>query len=232
MYWDSTGDWRLTYYSDLSNKDESKLTKVEKSERDLDRLEKRLTYELLKSTSNSKLLDIGCGVGRQILEFSERYPSKNFVGVDISKYQIELLTKIITENQVQNVTGITMDAAEISDIGEEFDIITFFNNSFGCMDSRQQICCLNSFDKILASRGFLLISCFDRMELIEESYKEWKLPPVSIDYSNGIVDLGEYKSNWKCADIIIPYFGKHSEIYCSYKEQAGLGTVYIFQRGG
>lgn len=46
IYWDSTGDWRLTYYSDLSNKDESKLTKVEKSERYLDRLEKHLTYEL------------------------------------------------------------------------------------------------------------------------------------------------------------------------------------------
>lgn len=30
-----------------------------------------------------------------------------------------------------------MDAAEISDIGEEFDIITFFNNSFGCMNSRE-----------------------------------------------------------------------------------------------
>lgn len=53
-----------------------------------------------------------------------------------------------------------------------------------------------------------------------------------MDYSNGIVDLGEHKSNWKCVDIIISYFEKHSEIFCSYKEQARLGTVYMFQRGG
>lgn len=53
MYWDSTGDWRLTYYSDLSNKDESKLTKVEKSERDLDRLEKRLTYSAIPSAKKT-----------------------------------------------------------------------------------------------------------------------------------------------------------------------------------
>lgn len=230
MYWDQTGEWRLSYYSKLEDKDESKLTKIEKNERNLDRLEKRLTRKLLANSSINKMLDIGCGVGRQILEFSKEYPTKTFVGIDKSNYQIELLGSLITKNRINNVVGVAMDAAQIFNFKERFDIVTFFNNSLGCMDFDQQISCLNSLAHILTCGGYILISCFDCMELIEEAYLEWKLPPVNIDYSTGIVDLGEYKSNWKCKDIIFSCFEKYSEIQIQLEEHIGLGTVYVFQK--
>lgn len=234
MYWDSTGDWRLTYYSDLAKKDVSTLSIIENAELELDLLEKKLTQKLLNSKHQGAFLDIGCGVGRQILEFSEEWKNIQFWGIDISEYQIDLLNNIVHDNQMGNVVGIAMDAANVDSIDKQFDIISFYNNAFGCLNFDQQIKCLNEIDRLLLPGGYLLISCFDRLELIEQSYLEWGLPPKYIDYTTGIVDLGDYQSNWKTADVFLPYFAKYSTFNLEYYEQSGLGTVYIFKksRGG
>ena len=230
MYWDSTGEWRLTYYSELNKKNEKLLTRVEKNEKALDLLEKQLTYELLMKSSNSRMLDIGCGVGRQIIEFAECYPNKTFIGVDKSKHQIGLLNEILTKRKLKNVTGIILNAAEILNISGQYDLIAFYNNSFGCMNREEQILCLNSLNKILMQGGYILFSCFDKMEMIEECYTEWNLPIKNIDYTEGIVNLGEYVSHWKSGYTITFYYEKNPKITCIYKKHIGLGTVYIYQK--
>lgn len=230
MYWDLTGDWRLTYYSALAKRDLNTLSPIEKAELELDSLERDTTELLLRSKKEGSLLDIGCGVGRQILEFSEKWPNFRFLGIDISSYQINLMNSVIRSNLISNVTGVVMDAAYAGNIEEHFDIITFFNNSFGCLDFDQQINCLNSINGLLTSGGILLISCFERMDLVEKAYNEWGLPPKDINYSTGIVDLGEYQSGWKSSEVFLPYFERHATISFEKCIQGGLGTVYIFKK--
>jgi len=160
MYWDSTGDWRLTYYSSLAKRDLNTLSSIEKAELELDSLERNTTEILLCSKKEGSLLDIGCGVGRQILEFSEKWPNFRFLGIDISSCQINLMNSVIRSNLIGNVTGMVMDAAYVGTIEEHFDIITFFNNSFGCLDVDQQINCLNSIKWFANIRWYLIDKLF------------------------------------------------------------------------
>lgn len=230
MYWDSTGDWRLTYYSDLELKDISTLSIVEKAELELDLLEKHKTESILNSRLKGSFLDIGCGVGRQILEFSKRWSDIQFLGIDISPYQIYLLNNIIRDNHLKNVYGAVMDAAYVGRLEKKFDIITFYNNSFGCLSPTQQIKCLNALDSIMMPDGIVLISCFERLDLIRQSYIEWGFPHADINYSTGIADLGEYQSNWKAKDIFLPFFARKSNFSSVDSVKSGLGTVYIFRK--
>ena len=131
-----------------------------------------------------------------------------------------------------NVYGIVMDAAHVGDLKNRFDIVTFYNNSFGCLSSIQQIECLNTLNSIIVPDGILLISCFERLDLIKQSYSEWGFPHAIIDYSTGIADLGEYKSNWKTKDIFLPFFARNSEFSLEDSDESGLGTVYIFRKKG
>ena len=230
MYWDTTGDWRLTYYSDLAKKKVNTLSIIERAELELDLLEKHKTELALNCKCKGTFLDIGCGVGRQILEFSEKWRNIRFIGIDISSYQINLLNSIAYNNHFNNVYGVAMDAAHIKRLKEKFDIITFYNNSFGCLSPTQQIDCLNALDSITKSDGILLISCFERLDLIKQSYDEWGFPNAIIDYSTGIADLGEYQSNWKTKEIFLPYFTRNSTFSLVDSEKSGLGTVYIFRK--
>ena len=230
MYWDSTGDWRLTYYSELASRNKDSLSVIEKAELELDNLEKEITISILNGNLIHTFLDIGCGVGRQLIEFSERFKNTYFWGVDISSYQIELLNSIIQKRRIKNVFGICADVGTIYWINEKFDMISLYNNSFGCMNEMQQVKCLDFIESHLKIGGFLLISSFNRIDMIEEAYKEWGLNPVSIDYTDGKVDLGVYISNWKTQDTFLPFFEKHHTICLKDSVQAGLGTIYIFNR--
>jgi len=228
MYWDSTGDWRLKYYTELHQRDDEDLSMVEKSERDLDRLEYQATAGLLKNIDINEVLDIGCGVGRQITYFASVYPQKNFTGVDVSSYQIKLLQNMIQEKQLSNVVAKHMDAAQIGTLNKQFDLITFYNNAFGCLSAEQQKKCLSDLLKIISPQGYLLFGCFDRIDLAEMCYREWGLSIKSIDNKCGLIDLGSYKSCWKTEELLFSAL-EGSFFRCCSKQIGGLGSVYAFQ---
>ena len=69
QYWDNTGEWRKSYYTQLKNITSDKLSMAEKMERELDLAEYTAIDKIIKYKKKISLLDIGCGVGRQILDF-------------------------------------------------------------------------------------------------------------------------------------------------------------------
>ena len=228
MYWDSTGDWRSTYYKELHERDEHNLSFVEKFERDLDLLELNSTIKLLEKTDITEVLDIGCGTGRQILHYCSLYPNKHFTGVDISEHQIQLFQTIIYSKNLSNITAVQMDATNVNNLNKQYNLITFYNNSFGCLTEKQQKECLKNIFKIIAPKGYLLIGCFDRIDLAVKCYQEWNLPIVALDINTGVVDLGVYKSCWKTHKLFLPILNT-SSFHCCSKKSDGLGSVYIFQ---
>lgn len=230
MYWDCTGEWRMTYYEKLHQKNEKDLSFVEKSERDLDSLENKIISNLLNDNNKIKeVLDIGCGVGRQIIHFASVYPTKNFTGIDISTHQICLLQKYINDNNITNIIAKQMNATEISGLKMQYNLVTFFNNSFGCLKQEEQEICLNLLPKIVSDNGYLLFGSFDKIDMAETCYKEWMLPPIDINYNSGEIDLGEYKSYWKTEKMFVPSLVSNSFVLCT-KESAGLGSVYVFKK--
>ena len=69
-----------------------------------------------------------------------------------------------------------MDATNVNNLNKQYNLITFYNNSFGCLTEKQQKECLKKIFKIIAPKGYLLIGCFDRIDLAEKCYQEWNLP--------------------------------------------------------
>lgn len=227
MYWDSTGDWRLKYYKELHQRDDRTLSLVEKCERDLDILEYCSTIKLLEYSNINSILDIGCGIGRQITYYASMYPQKFFTGIDISGYQIHVFQEIIKERQLSNVIARQMDATDVNSLENQFDLVTFYNNSFGCLSAEQQKKCLKDLLKLICPCGYLLLGCFDRLDLAEMCYREWGLTINKID-DCGFIDLGDYQSCWKSDALFIPFL-EDSSFHCCTKQSSGLGSVYIFQ---
>lgn len=60
-------------------------------------------HEKVFKNNNPIVLELGCGKGEYTIALSERYPEKNFIGVDIKGARLWKGAKYATENSLQNV---------------------------------------------------------------------------------------------------------------------------------
>lgn len=232
-YWDSTGDWRKKYYSEIRNSNSNERSYIEQKEYELDCAEYFSIRMFLESKKVSRVLDIGCGVGRQLLDFGLEFPGIYFEGIDIAPYQIELFDSEIRNRNAKNIKAIVMNAANIIDLNEQYDMIISCNNSLGCMQNEDRRRCLSDIYRVLGNDGIFLMGNFERFDIVDKCYTEWGMNLVKIDFENRIVDLGHYKSRWLSNEMLIEELKTYG-MRCFYKFTAGLGSVYVFnkRRGG
>lgn len=73
--------------------------------------------------SHSRVLELGCGTGENLLPVAERYPEARLLGIDFSARQIELATRAASELGLPNVEFRKLDIARLpADLGT-FDYI-------------------------------------------------------------------------------------------------------------
>lgn len=174
------------------------------------------------------LLDIGCGVGRQILDFGIVYKQSQFEGVDISPYQINLLNKEIKNRNINNIKAKVLDAINVDKLCTCYDVVMFCNNSLGCFDEKRRSRCLKGVKKVLKDDGMLLIGNFGKISIADRCYAEWGISVLGIDFIKEQIDLGVYKSIWKNSKALVEEISLHN-FKCVENIEAGLGGVYIFQ---
>ncbi|HOJ36579.1 MAG TPA: peptide chain release factor N(5)-glutamine methyltransferase [Ignavibacteriales bacterium] len=80
------------------------------------------SIEIIKENNLKRVLDIGFGSGCIILSIAEKFPSNQFVGIDISKDALDIANKNLEINKISNVK------LELCDIGnytpeKKFDLI-------------------------------------------------------------------------------------------------------------
>ena len=230
-YWNSTGEWRKKYYSEIKKRDWTTLSDIEQMEYELDCAEYFTIKMFLESKEVFRVLDIGCGVGRQLLDLASLFPGIHFDGIDIAPLQIELLDCEIKSRCLKNIKAIAMNAADIAELNVQYDMIISCNNSLGCFSEEERSNCLKSMCKVLSTDGIFVIGNFERFDIADKCYTEWGMSLVSIDYSNRVVDLGPYKSTWLSSDML------ERELYTYglnhfYRYAAGLGSVCAFQKRG
>mgnify|MGYP004552968127 CR=1 FL=1 len=228
QYWNKTGEWRKSYYAQLKNNTSDKLSMVEKMERELDFAEYIAIDKILKYKRSASLLDVGCGVGRQILDFGNVYKQFQFEGVDISPYQISLLDQEIQNRKIKNIRAKVLDAADIGKLCMRYDVVMFCNNSLGCFDEKRRIQCLKGVKDVLKDDGMLLIGNFGKINIADYCYAEWGISVSGIDFMKEQIDLGVYKSIWKNSKALIQEMDSY-DFKCVENIEAGLGGVYIFQ---
>ena len=82
-------------------------------------------WNTIFSNSNPIVLELGCGKGEYTLALAERYPEKNFIGIDIKGARLWRGAKTALENKLPNVRFLRMnielidavfDGSEVSEI--------------------------------------------------------------------------------------------------------------------
>lgn len=73
----------------------------------------------------TRILDIGCGPGRLLVELGRRFPDARLTGVDLDQAMVERAReRMLAEGRSDHVVLAVADAAHLPFLGESFDLIT------------------------------------------------------------------------------------------------------------
>lgn len=117
------------YYKNIENhfdtSDEKLLRSTEYNslEKYLFHYESRM-FKILTNNNISNILDLGCGDGKVLKKFATKYPEKKFIGVDISKKNIELAKK---QNFAPNVEYIVHNVCNSFEFTQKIDLVFSFS---------------------------------------------------------------------------------------------------------
>ena len=115
-----------------------------------DLLEQPAMEALLPPLDGKRVLDIGCGYGRNCLAFSEK--ARQVVGIDISQRMLNVACK---ESSAANISYIRMDMAELSSLSGHFDFVYSSLAFHYCLDLERL---MRDIYALLKPEGILLFS--------------------------------------------------------------------------
>ena len=189
--------------------------------------EENFMADLIESAT--AVLELGCGVGRSILPFIDKYPDKYFVGVDIAPYQISLFEQQIRQRNATNVHALVADASDLHSISDKFDLVLICNHTFGNFLGEKRIGVLNEIDRLLTDNGVLMIGGFTNLGMAEECYHEWGVKIQNIDYTSGFIELEHYNSFWQSEESVMRELLDFN-LLCKRTRYIKLGYIKAFQK--
>ncbi|MGQ9706253.1 MAG: methyltransferase domain-containing protein [bacterium] len=124
------------------------------------RKEVNIFIEILKISSEDKILDACCGQGRHSLELARR-GFRNVEGIDRSHYLIQK-AKLTTKKEGLNLRFREGDVRKLPYLPDTFDVVMLLGNSFGYFESIQDdLLVLKEIFRVLKPWGKLLIDVSD-----------------------------------------------------------------------
>lgn len=119
---------------------------------------------------NAKILDIGCGMGREAFSLNEL--GFNVTGIDISERVISEAKQIADANNF-DVEFIVSNGIDLPFNDSVFDVVIIWAQTFGLFYGEQnQQCFLNECNRVLKKDGMLSFSGHDR-EYLNNNYKQF-----------------------------------------------------------
>jgi tRNA (guanine-N7-)-methyltransferase len=79
-------------------------------------------WNTIFSNPNPIVLELGCGKGEYTLALAERYPEKNFIGIDIKGARLWRGAKTALENKLPNVRFLRMNIELIDAVFDESEV--------------------------------------------------------------------------------------------------------------
>lgn len=138
-----------------------------KQSEDLTRIQVDFIIETLSLKPIHNILDLGCGIGRHLIEFGKRGYSG--IGIDINQDFIDIANE--KKENLKNVKFIKMDLRELS-FYDEFDVAISLWTSFGYFTDEENLNVLKKINKALKAHGKLLIDIENIYYLINNLPKE------------------------------------------------------------
>jgi ubiquinone/menaquinone biosynthesis C-methylase UbiE len=107
--------------------------------------------EIVKNKRN--ILDIGCSTGELLIKLKEKYPEKEFHGLDLNQNMIKIAKR--KTNEIDFIAG---DMLEIESIyNEKFDLIISLGNTLVHIDDNSKKVLLSKIYKKLENNGEMIL---------------------------------------------------------------------------
>ncbi|AFC74231.1 methyltransferase domain protein [Rickettsia parkeri str. Tate's Hell] len=105
----------------------------------------------------AKILELGCGIGVNLLNFAETYPKSQSLGVDLSKTQIELGKKFISDLKIKNAELKALSILDLDESYGKFDYIVC-HGVYSWVPEEVQDKILKVCNKLLNPNGIAFVS--------------------------------------------------------------------------
>jgi SAM-dependent methyltransferase len=128
--------------------------------------------------STCRLLDVGCGFGRDIVELLTVNPHLHAVGIDVIERNISDAWQRVYEAKLADRAALFVsDAEALSDFGkteaEKFDLAICMTNTLGNLTAEKQERCISGLREVLKPGGRALVSVYSEASVDArlESYR-------------------------------------------------------------
>lgn len=226
-FWNTTAEWRLTYFEKLKQQPDSSLSEPIRLEKEFVLAEENRIHELVRNSCT--ILELGCGVGRSLFTVMTRWRGKKFYGIDIAAGQLRAFRRQIQIRNLSNGLPIVANATHLPFFDSSFDLVLVCNQTFGNFLGDDRISCLREMRRVLCNKGKIMIGRFTRIEFAYDCYQEWSVKCNYVDLQTGFVSLEHYNSLWQreCdTNAILADFG----FQLTHSVKAGLGFINTYEK--
>jgi ubiquinone/menaquinone biosynthesis C-methylase UbiE len=226
-YWNSTAEWRDTYFVELCKQNPYHLSACIRMEREFVIAEEhRVCAEVARAES---VLELGCGVGRSLLPVIKAYPTKRFVGIDLASQQIARFAALLKAQGHQNAEALVADVAELPIRTDSIDLVLICHQTFGTFLGQTRDSALDEIVRVLRPRGRLYIGGFDNIGVAEAWYRARGVDIESIQPERRFVCLRDYNSWWQSERDIVATLAQYGFYLCR-ASRVQMGFLDTFER--
>jgi SAM-dependent methyltransferase len=112
----------------------------------------------------ASVLDLGCGPGTDLAWFAERYPGRQYAGIDVSPRMVEVARTKLANRGVRVDRGCAADVPRVFP-GEQFDLIYSF---FGPLNTEPDLeCAVGALTQAVAPGGVLVLTFVGRTYVVD-----------------------------------------------------------------
>lgn len=150
-----------------------------------------LLIEKSQLKTDSKVLDVGCGIGGTSIYLARKYNCK-VTGITISPVQVEMATKAAEQLQIKNKPNFKVEDANNITINEKFDII-WSVEMISHLNNRQNL--FKRASELLKTGGRMCITDWLADDLLSSTDKKKFIDPIEKGMLVSLPTLSEYKEH-------------------------------------
>ncbi len=206
-------------------------------------------FNQVRLKDNMKVLDIGCGTGKQVFALAKLLSSDSEItGVDLSPDAVKRVNEQAAEKGLENVKGVqcAIDDIVATFKGEKFDLIV---STYAIYYSSNLPLLLRSLTEILAKKGQLFVSGFGKgsnqevydlvnsvagsgqvgIDSIEDFISAQDIADVASTYSSSVISRLENKIIFQSPDDVMNWWKNHNSFVAELQQDTLQSVQAHFQ---
>lgn len=122
-----------------------------------------------------KALEIGSGPGMDLVYFAEKYPQKNFYGIDVSPEMARIANANLKAKGLNNAIAKTGSVEDLTALfpGEKFDMIYIYFGGLNTVFDLKKV--VKKLHEVSAPGAAMVFTCVNRYYLMDFFFKSLKL---------------------------------------------------------